>query len=157
MCFQTRRVVRTQDFTVWRIFNHRKEKWCESDETYLNKLVISYEVNLFLAGLSYLEPLCSGLSCMPPLEYIVVVCSTEFAYSVGVVDGRHTMVDIVKFGLVQNILLPCGASRKSCFWYFNLLFSSFEHSSSRVHLLGQSLQRKGTPWKKCFHVSLVQK
>ena len=49
---------------------------------------------------------------MPPLdlEYIVVVCSTEFAYSVGVVDGRHTMVDIVKFGLVQNILLPCGAS-----------------------------------------------
>ena len=45
---------------------------------------------------------------MPPLEYIVVVCSTEFAYSVGVVDGRHTMVDIVKYGLVQNILLPCG-------------------------------------------------
>ena len=123
-----------------------------------SKLIVkSHKKSLFSGGFSLLKPLCDGLSCMPPLEYIVVVCSTEFAYSVGVVDGRHTMVDIVKFGLVQNILLPCGASRKSCFWYFNLLFSSFEHSSSRVHLLGQSRQRKGTPWKKCFHVSLVQK
>ena len=125
--------------------------------TYLNKLVISHEVNLFLAGLSYLEPLCSGLSCMPPLEYIVVVCSTEFAYSVGVVDGRHTMVDIVKFGLVQNIFLPCVASRKSCFWYFNLLFSSFEHSSSRVHLLGQSSTERHTMEEMfpCLSVSKI--
>ena len=49
---------------------------------------------------------------MPPLEYIVVVCSTEFAYSVGVVDGRHTMVDIVKFGLVQNIIFHVGLKEK---------------------------------------------
>ena len=49
---------------------------------------------------------------MPPLEYIVVVCSTEFAYSVGVVDGRHTMVDLVKFGLVQNIIFHVGLKEK---------------------------------------------
>ena len=111
--------------------------------------------NLFSGGFSLLKPLCYGLSCMPPLEYIVVVCSTEFAYSVGVVDRRHTMVDIVKLGLVQNILLPCGASRKSCFWYFKMLFSSFEHRSNKVHLLGQSRRRKGTPWKKCLHESWI--
>ena len=89
-------------------WNHWKRK-CFA-ETCLKTIVKSHKKNLFSGGFSLLKPLCYGLSCMPPLEYIVVVCSTEFAYSVGVVDGRHTMVDIVKFGLVQNILLPCGAS-----------------------------------------------
>ena len=115
---KSRRQTRLQNTVSWTLFlqqfnnnwslsgcNHWKRK-------FFAKTCLKNGKNLFPGGFRLLKPLCDGLSCMPPLdlEYIVVVCSTEFAYSVGVVDGRHTMVDIVKFGLVQNILLPCGAS-----------------------------------------------
>ena len=42
------------------ICNHRKRKLCKSAESRLKKFVKSQQVNLFLAGLSHLKPLCAG-------------------------------------------------------------------------------------------------